>query len=173
MSSPDRIVRWEVLKGLPGDGPVPKHFQIRPWREGFVVRFWNTSGTNWVGNFGGGGAPFCTVFDWDEADMVVVGAAGALYFLRKGDSNCNVARCGDVTSVIFDENRSLLVCARVGGRLTAYARTGDACWSTDRLGVDQIKLKSCTQGVIVAQVDDYDGAFRQVKISATDGANLT
>ena len=105
--------------------------------------------------------------------MVVVGAAGALYFLRKGASNCNVARCGDVTSVIFDENRSLLVCARVGGRLTAYARTGDACWSTDRLGVDQIKLKSCTQGVIVAQVDDYDGAFRQVKISATDGANLT
>ena len=167
MSSPDRIVRWEVLKGLPGDGPVPKHFQIRPWQEGFVVRFWNTAGTNWVGNFGGGGAPFCTVFDWDEADMVVVAAAGALYFLRKGDQNSNMVRCGDVTSVIFDENRSLLICARVG-------RTGDLSWSRDHVGVDQIKLKSCAQGVIVVEVDNYDGAsFHQVKISSTDGAILT
>jgi len=27
-ASPSRIVRWEILKGLPGEGPVPKHFHL-------------------------------------------------------------------------------------------------------------------------------------------------
>ena len=46
-----RIARWEILPGLPGDGPVPKHFHTghpTPWAEGFVVRFWNDDGTEWV-----------------------------------------------------------------------------------------------------------------------------
>ena len=52
-----RIVRWEVLAGLPGEGPIPHHFHLghpTPWKEGFVVRFWNQDGSEWVGNSQGG-----------------------------------------------------------------------------------------------------------------------
>jgi hypothetical protein len=37
-----RIERWEILPGLPGEGPDPKHFHLRhptPWKEGVAVRF--------------------------------------------------------------------------------------------------------------------------------------
>lgn len=47
-------VGWEVLTGLPGDGPIPYHFHLghpSPWAEGLVVRFWKADGSSWVGNF--------------------------------------------------------------------------------------------------------------------------
>jgi len=54
---PNSLVRWEILKGLPGEGPLPRYFHLghsTPWSEGFVVRFWNSDGAEWVGNFQGG-----------------------------------------------------------------------------------------------------------------------
>jgi hypothetical protein len=51
-SSSGRIVRWEILKGLPGEGLIPKYFHMghpTPWAEGFVVRFWNEAmQTSWI-----------------------------------------------------------------------------------------------------------------------------
>jgi hypothetical protein len=55
-ASPGRIVRWEILKGLPGEGSVPKHFHQghpTPWMEVIVIRFFNEDGSSWVGNFQG------------------------------------------------------------------------------------------------------------------------
>ncbi len=174
MNSPNDIARWEILKGLPGEGPVPRHFHMgspRPWREGLVVRFWNTSGTEWVGNFGRGGTPFSSVSDWSEAGFMVVVPSGALYFLSKNDSVQYITHCPDVTGIIFDEDKRLLICGRVGGKLVAYGREGAVAWAKDRVAVDQIKLKSCIDGVITAEVDDFDGAsFHAVKICARDGA---
>jgi hypothetical protein len=77
MNNPNDIARCEILKGLPGEGPVPRHIgSPTPWREGFVVRFWNASGVEWVGNFGRGGTPFSSVSDWSEAGFMVVVASG-------------------------------------------------------------------------------------------------
>ena len=38
--SGSRNVRWEILHGLPGEGPLPRHFHkghTAPWTEGLVV----------------------------------------------------------------------------------------------------------------------------------------
>ena len=82
----NRIVRWEVLAGLPSEGPMPKYFHLghpTPWSEGFVVRFWNQDGTNCVGNFQSGWSPIGTVLDWPEATIFPVIAYGACYFVAK------------------------------------------------------------------------------------------
>ncbi len=87
-TSTNHIVRWEILKGLPSEGPLPKYFHLghpTPWSEGFVVRFWNSDGTEWVGNFQSGWSPIGTVVDWPEAAIFVVIAYGAAYFLMKSD----------------------------------------------------------------------------------------
>jgi hypothetical protein len=73
-SIPNPVVRWEILKGLPSEGPIPKYFHKghpTPWAEGFVVRFWNEDGTEWVGNFQGGSGSIGTVVDSPEATMIV------------------------------------------------------------------------------------------------------
>ena len=43
------LVRYELLKGLPGEGPIPKELHLgplTPWSERFVVRFWKMKGGN-------------------------------------------------------------------------------------------------------------------------------
>src|SRR6266404_6556626 len=99
-SSTNRIVRWEVLQGLPSDGPLPKHFHFghpTPWAEGFVVRFWNEDGTEWVGNFQGGWGSIGTMVDWPEATMIVVIGYGACFFLPKYDPESYVQHGHGVT----------------------------------------------------------------------------
>ena len=170
----DPIVRWEILQGLPGEVAPPRHFHVgnpRPWQEGFVVRFWHASGSDWVGNFQAGisrGA----VLDWNEAGLILVFASGLLYLLNKNDLTYRFAASA-VTGFLFDEQRTMLICARVGGRMVAYGRTGETLWSSDRLSVDVIELKSCVAGVISAEGDDYDGVSRHpIRISAATGACL-
>src|SRR4051812_43629163 len=77
-----RIVRYEVLAGLPGEGPVPLHFHIghpTPWTEGIVIRFFYEDGTDWVGNFQGHWSRQIVL--WSEADAIVVLAMHNLYLL--------------------------------------------------------------------------------------------
>ena len=78
--SVNRVVRWEVLPGLPGEGPEPRHFHTghpTPWAEGLVIRFWNEDGTEWVGNFQGHRSREIVL--WREADAVVVLVMDNLY----------------------------------------------------------------------------------------------
>jgi len=66
-----RIARWEILPGLPGDGPVPKYFHTchpTPWAEGFVVRLWNDDGTDWFGNFQAGWTEFSAVIELPKTE---------------------------------------------------------------------------------------------------------
>jgi len=70
-----RIIHFEILPGLPGVGPSPKHFhqgRPTPWSEGFVVRFWNSDGSHWVGNFQQGNYGYHDVVLWPEANAIVV-----------------------------------------------------------------------------------------------------
>jgi len=121
-ASTSRIVRWEILKGLPTEGPIPKYFHLghpTPSSEGFVVRFWNADGTDWVGNFRCGWG-LGTVVDWPEASILIVIAYGACYFLQKSDPLRYVHHGSGVTSALLDETRMLLILAYQGGDLFAY-----------------------------------------------------
>ena len=173
-SSPGRIVRWEVLKGLPGEGPIPKHFHCghpTPWAEGFVVRFWNENGADWVGNFQGQWG-VDAVFDVPESAILFVIAYGACYFVSKSDPGQFVCHRHGVTAALVHEER-LLILAYQGGDLAAYERDGKQVWLRENIAVDEIELKSCADGVITADIEcDYDGSWRTIKIKAADGTDV-
>ena len=174
-ASTSRIVRWEILKGLPSEGPVPKYFHLghpTPWSEGFVVRFWNSDGTEWVGNFQSAWG-LGTVVDWPEAAIVVVIGYGACYFLQKSDPLQYVHHGFGVTSALLDETRRLLILAYQGGDLFAYDRDGQEVWSRRHFAVDGIELKGCEAGVITADIEyDYEGSWRTARVNAVDGSDL-
>jgi hypothetical protein len=172
----NRIVRWQILKGLPSEGPIPKQFHLghpTPWAQGFVVQFWNEDGTKWVGNFQCGWSPVGIVVDWPEAVMVVVIAYGACYFLPKADPERYDQHGHGVISALLDEGRTLLILANRGGELASYGQDGREVWSRKNFAVDGIELESCKEGIITAEIEyDYEGSWRTAQISATDGSDL-
>lgn len=169
------IVRWEILKGLPAQGPVPKYFHMghpTPWAEGFVVRFWNDDGTGWVGNFqaqwGEG-----SVYELPGATSLVVIAYGACYLLPKADPERYVCQGSGVTTALVCEQERILILAHQGGHLVAYDPTGTKAWVREGLAVDGIRFKSCINGIITADIEyDYDGSWRTVRLRASDGADV-
>jgi len=174
-ASISRIVRWEILKGLPADGPLPRYFHMghpTPWAEGFVVRFWNDDGTEWVGNFqaqwGEG-----SVFDLRGATSLVVIAYGACYLLPKSDPERYVCQGSLVTSALVCDEQRILALAYQGGDLIGYDPTGTEAWVRDALAVDGVRLQSCIDGIITADIEyDYYGSWRTIRIRATDGTDL-
>jgi len=175
-ASTSQIIRWEILPGLPGEGPVPKHFHLghpTPWAEGFVVRFWNEDGIEWVGNFNKGVTPFGSVLDFSEAEIIVVIASGACYFVPKTEPERYTTFGSGVKGALFDERRTLLILAHAGGDLAAYDRTGATVWKHENLSAGGIRLKSCDGGIITAEIEyDYEGQWRTARLSAADGTDL-
>jgi hypothetical protein len=173
---PDRIVRWEILKGLPGDGPAPKYFHLghpTPWAEGFVVRFWNEDGTEWVGNFQGAWWGVSSVFDFPGSSMLTVVAFGACYILPKSDPERYTCHRHGVTSALVDEEGNRLVFAYQGGDLAAYEPDGIRVWLRDGLATDGIDLISCADGIVTAEIEyDYEGSRRTIHIGVADGADI-
>jgi hypothetical protein len=71
--------RFEILEGLPGDGPLPTYFGFEPhgkYREGFVVRFFPASGGAWVGNFQAGQTNLYHIIDGPSNVLTVIVGAG-------------------------------------------------------------------------------------------------
>ena len=172
MGSTSSIVRWEILKGLPAEGPEPKYFHEghpTPWAEGFVVKFWNEDGTEWVGNFQSQWG-VRAVFDLPTSTVLVVIACGACYFVPKSEPNRYTFGGRAVSSTIVDEERNHLVLAHCGGNLAAYAPDGSSVWVREGLAVDGIDIRSIANGVITADVEfDYDGSRRTVRLNSMNG----
>ena len=159
------------LEGASRRGSCAEDFYLgrpTPWAEGFVVRFWNEDGTEWVGNFQsqwGEGLPGST--------SLVVIAYGAWYLLPKFLLERYVCQGSGVTSALVDDEHRILVLAHQGGDLVAYGPDGTKIWVRDGLAVDGIRLKSCIDGIITADVEyDYDGSWRTVRLNAGDGLDL-
>jgi hypothetical protein len=126
-----QIVRWEILPGLPGEGPIPKHFHQghpRPWAEGFVVRFWNRDGSEWVGNFQAGWTEFSGVIELPETKLAVVISHGAYYLLPLNDPSRVTVMGDDVTGALLSES-GLLILAYVIGRISAVDGRGRLVWT--------------------------------------------
>ncbi|HEY4360659.1 MAG TPA: hypothetical protein VGN17_06805 [Bryobacteraceae bacterium] len=109
---PARTLRSKILTGLPGEGPVPKHFHLghpTPWSEGFVVRFW-TDGNVWVGNFQDSDSGYSEVIAWHEADSFVVIAGNHFYLVDADNPNAcqTLGPQNPVYEVMFDEERQTL-----------------------------------------------------------------
>jgi hypothetical protein len=155
----NRVVRWEILPGLPGDRPVPKYFhsgQPTPWKEGFAVRFWNLDGSDWVENFQAGWTEFSAVIELTETKLAVVISHGAYYQFPLDDPGQVTAKGDGVTGALLSES-GLLILTYVTGSIGAVDGTSTPVWTRDDFGADELVLKSCPSGVIVANVQDWEG----------------
>lgn len=170
------INQWEVINGLPGDGPAPMHFHCghpTPWSEGFVVKFLSADRSAWIGNFQRGIVGFNTVVDWPEAKLVVVIANGACYFVPTTDpATYRTHRLDSVQALLFDSGRDLLLVADYGG-VTAYRRDRTIAWQQEGLGLPGIAFISCTDGVLAIKVEFEMGEpWESITLAVSDGAIL-
>src|SRR5579871_1556803 len=106
-----RIARWEILRGLPGEGPAAKYFHLghpTPWAEGLVIKFFAADESSWVGNFQRSTYVRRTdVISWPEANTIIVIAAGALYLIDAANP-AEYRSLKLINGVLFDENREIL-----------------------------------------------------------------
>lgn len=86
--------RFEVLSGLPPYGPVAVSFPSNgkgSHSEGVVVRFFDSAGESWVGNFQGEGTQFSGVIEHPNRRDLIVISRGTGYLVdpeaRKGSSS--------------------------------------------------------------------------------------
>lgn len=175
-ASTSQIVRWEILNGLPGEGPIPKHFHLghpTPWAEGFVVRFWKADGSEWVGNFQGGGFGHTELVAWPEANAIVVIAADNLYLVDSQDPGKYVTlgpQCL-VSGAILNEDRTKLFVAEQY-RVIAYGRDRRPIWESKGLGGLIISIGRMG-GVLAVEVEPEMGEpLVTVRLSADDGSYL-
>ncbi len=171
-SNPGQIVRWEILKGLPGEGPIPGHFHTghpTPWAEGFVVRFWNEDGTDWVGNFQGRGFGRANVSLWPEANAISTIAGGSYYLIDSGnpDSYSTLGPQSVVGDMGFDEHRQMLFVAE-GYRVHAYDVQRRKLWSKGPGGY-ATKIAKCVGGVLTVEIEqEIAGPTETVTISTAE-----
>jgi hypothetical protein len=176
-ASTNRIVRWEILKGLPGEGPVPTYFHLghpTPWSEGLAVRFWNSDGTEWVGNFQTGPSRRTEIIDWPEATSVAVNAAGCFYLVNAGDPNdyCVLGPKSLVGDTTFNEDRTKLFVSDDYG-IYAYGRDGRPLWKSKGLGGVIVSIGDCMGGVLPVDVEQEMGErLVTVRLSEDDGGYL-
>lgn len=83
-------MRYEILPGLPGVGPLPEQFSSTGQghhSEGFVIKFTSSSGESWVGNFQPAYTQLFKVVDpWGQHILVVAG--GQAYEVDPDSRQC-------------------------------------------------------------------------------------
>ncbi|HYL74547.1 MAG TPA: hypothetical protein VEU96_10100 [Bryobacteraceae bacterium] len=170
-ASPGPIVRWEILKGLPGEGPVPKHFHLghpTPWAEGFVVRFWNEDGSVWIANFQSGVTNYCDFFEFPDPRIGVIVSRGACYFLPFEDPQGVTNRSGEITSTLQTDKGNLILVS-LTGEITVFDRFGVVLWHRNDFAADELILRSCVSGTIIADVQDWEGNWHTIRVSEKSG----
>ena len=172
-ASSNRIFGWEVLPGLPGEGPVPLHFHLghpTPWSEGFVIRFWNEDGTDWVANFQYGTTHFNLAIKPPDSDLTVIVSHGACYLLPQCDPERMILADCDVSMAIIGESGSLVVATY--DSVHALDRHGKVAWRRDDFAADPLTLLSCVSGVVELKIEDWEGMRRTMRLSESDGRDL-
>ena len=179
IASSKRVVRWEVLPGLPGEGPVPLHFHAghpTPWAEGLVIRFWNEDESEWVGNFQGRQDWSTRILDWPEAETLVVLPMDNLYLFdaRNPSEYITVPEDGFtlVDDVMFDnDHRFLFVAANT--RVFGIGQDRRVAWTNEIIRGYDAQLLECSNGVLLVDVEqELGGARRTIRLSAKNGSLL-
>jgi|SRR5579859_488699 len=172
-----RIVRWEILLGLPGDGPLCKYFHVghpTPWSEGLVVRFSCCDGSEWVGNFQGLQDWSTKVLLWPEADSVVVIAMDNFYLVdtQNPDSYVTLDSQLLVDDVTLDNEHTILF-VLASTTVLAFGRDRRLLWRQNALGGYDAQFHTCADGVLALEVEEELGGERKiVRLSCKDGGRV-
>ena len=133
-------VRYEILAGLPAYGLIYVSIsqdEIPNFSEGFVVRFFKSDGSNWVGNFQSAWTNFSRVFDFPHFNKTVVLASGACYIMIDDNQKpskilgvgiTDVYQTADNTLVLVDQTEFIVIDIN-----------NDNAWQSDRISWDGFK----------------------------------
>ena len=131
--------RYEILESLPTYGPmyIPVSENNEAYySEGFVVRFYTSENTNWVGNFEPGFTGLNAVYEF-EHDLFVLVIAGGTCYLMNPDLQKPVSIFGaDYETVIKTLDGRLIL--QESTDLTVFEANGEY-WHTERISWDGIK----------------------------------
>ena len=136
-----KLMRFEILPGLPTHGPMAVSFTERAmrgeveFREGLVVRFFPEKSDPWVGNFLGGMTKCTTVLDHPNGVDVIVVAKGDVCIIDP-EARTIKGRIGgdDITSVLPQPSLGLVI---FQGYVDFTAvRADNSGWSSPRISWD-------------------------------------
>lgn len=130
------INRYEILDSLPSYGPmyIPvSEYNKTYYSEGFVVRFYTSVQTNWIGNFEPGVTKLNAVYDFGLALYVLVIAGGTCYLMNPDHHEPLSIFGGDYQAVIKTLDEKLILHDYT--HLTIFETSGEH-WSTERISYD-------------------------------------
>lgn len=97
------MIRYRILPGLPGTGPVPVQFSYLKGgrhKEGLVVDFYSEGDKSvWIGNFQPGLTNYSDVTDHPKSDYCVVIAGGQGYVVNR--NSAKLVECLGGTIISF------------------------------------------------------------------------
>lgn len=128
--------RYEILDSLPSYGPmyIPvSEYNKNYYSEGFVVRFYTSIHTNWVGNFEPGWSKLNAVYDFGPELYVLVIAGGICYLMNPDDHEPISIFGADCQMVIKGLDGKLIL--NESTYITVFETSGEH-WSTERISYD-------------------------------------
>ncbi len=132
------VEKFKILAGLPAYGDLPEQFGTTgTYSEGFVVRFFPTENSAWVGNFQRGLTSFDKVLVHPDGSSVVVVAGGECYIFDIENQKLKDNFGGDFSLVIPVPEKNILI---LGSCIDFEAvGTSGRIWQSRRISLDGIR----------------------------------
>jgi hypothetical protein len=133
-------VRFEVLAGLEGSGPLPLPFPAnnRGISEGFIVRFRPSASEAWTGNFRPGETDYNAVHLHPDQRRIFVIAGGSDYLV---DPDTKTAEGHTSDNIRFSHDFPDLELLVFGDHIRFWAESKDGRkWATPRVSWDGIEV---------------------------------
>ena len=163
-------MKFEVLPGLPAYGPPALPFSatgMGTHSEGYVVRFWPTSGAPWTGNFQPGGTSLYDVLMHPNGNWVVVVSGGGVYIVDPDTQQLADSLPGWYESMhVVEPLNSLLFSTLCDVSLLGQS---GLTWRSRRLAWDGLRITAIDGATAHGSADHYDGSVHDFAINLTDG----
>lgn len=140
-----REKRYEVLKGLPPYGPmyIPVSGDDDPYySEGYVVKFYKSSGEDWVANFRPGWTSYYKIFDFPKHDTVVVFAGGQGYIMDPDQQSPKMTFGLTIKEVLQGQDGSLICSDDI--HILTLDNVSGKFWISERISWGGIKKLELT-----------------------------
>ena len=165
------IMRHEILDSLPPYGEPAKAFSatgMGAQSEGFVVKFFPSSGNDWVGNFQPGLSSLFEVVDHPNGVSSIVISGGQAYLVNPESEKCEQEFGGQIETIIPLPDQSALI---FGNGLWFEAIGPDGfLWKSRRISWDGMQnVRQQDLSLIGESYDPMSDGWSEFNLDLTTG----